>query len=174
MNNTERRSKEKIINIEIYTDGSCKKVGKEMTFGGWGYLVILDGKEIYEASGSEYKTTNQRMELTAVSEALKYIQTIRRPSEKVIIYSDSAYVINCYTQNWYINWMHNGWVNTKQEPVANQDLWWNIIPFFDNFWYTFRKVKGHADNFWNNKCDELVQREAENLKRNWRGEQKYD
>lgn len=165
----ERRSKEKIIHLEIYTDGSLKKTGQSSTFGGWCYIVVRDSKEIYYASGNEYNTTNQRMELLAIANALKYIKTIRRKSEKVVIYSDSAYAINCYLQEWYINWQSNGWVNSKKEDVANKDLWREIIPFFDDFWYDFRKVKGHDGNYWNEICDERAQAEAEKLKKNWRG-----
>ena len=163
------RSNERVIDIEIYTDGSLKKSGQSATFGGWSFLIVQDSNLIYQTSGSEYNTTNQRMELTAVREALKYVQTIRRSSEKVIVYSDSAYIINCYLKEWYIAWQYNGWQNSKKEDVANQDLWREIIPFFDNFWYDFRKVKGHSNVFWNEKCDEAAQFEAESLKKNWRG-----
>ena len=169
----ERRSKEKIIPIEIYTDGSLKKEGKNSTFGGWAYFAVQDGKEIYYESGSEYGTTNQRMELLAILKGLKYAKSIRRNSDKVIIYSDSAYAINCYLQEWYINWQANGWINSKKQEVANKDLWQEIVPFFDNFWYDFRKVKGHDGNYWNEICDEWAQKEAEKLKRTWRGTQNY-
>lgn len=165
----ERHSREKLITLDCYTDGSLKKIGNKTTFGGWGFVVVQDGKEIYEADGSEYDTTNQRMELTAICEALKYLSSIRRPHDRVAIYSDSAYAINCYTQNWYFGWLKNGWVNSKGESVANQDLWWQIVPYFDNFWYTFKKVKGHDTNIWNNRSDKIAQAAAERLKTNWRG-----
>lgn len=166
---TERRSKEKIINLECYTDGSLKKGFGKSTFGGWGFIVVQDGKEIYEADGSEYGTTNQRMELMAIRECLKHVSSIRRPHDRIVVYSDSAYAVNCYLQNWYDKWLYNGWINSKGETVANIDLWQDIIPYFDNFWYTFSKVKGHGDNFWNNKCDKIAQTAAANLKINWRG-----
>lgn len=165
----ERRSREKIIALEVYTDGSLKKSGQTMKFGGWGFVVIQDGKKIYEAAGNEYNTTNQRMELEAVCKALDYISSIRRPNERIIIYSDSAYLINCYLQEWYINWQSNGWRNAKREEVANQDLWIKIIPYFDNFWYSFEKVRGHSNVIWNEYCDSLAQNEAESLRINWRG-----
>ena len=165
----EKRSNARVMNLEIYTDGSCKANGKSMTFGGWAFIVTQGGVKIYEAAGSEYGTTNQRMELTAILEALRYARSIRRPSEKVVIYSDSAYAINCYKQEWYINWIHNGWTNSKGENVANQDLWEEIIPFFDNFWYSFVKVDGHNGVLWNERCDENAQKSAEKLKLNWRG-----
>ena len=165
----ERRSKERIINLEVYTDGSLKKVGKTMTFGGWGFIVTRDEKKLFETGGSEYGTTNQRMELIAIREALKYASSIRRPNEKVIIYSDSAYAINCYLQEWYVNWEANGWRNANKQEVANQDLWADIIPYFDNFWYDFKKVNGHSGVYWNEECDKLAQLNAEQLRVNWRG-----
>lgn len=165
----EKRSKEKIIPLEIYTDGSLKKMGQQSTFGGWAFCVVRDNKELYHKSGSVGMTTNQRMELLAILEALKYAQNIRQRLEKVIIYSDSAYAINCYIKEWYVQWQNNGWRNASKQPVANQDLWVQIIPFFDNFWYDFRKVEGHAGNLWNEKCDVLAQNEAERLKIKWRG-----
>lgn len=160
----DKRSKEHVLPIEIYTDGSLKKFGQKMTFGGWAYVVVQDQKEIYYASDCEENTTNQRMELTAIAEALDYIKQNRRTSEKVIIYSDSAYIINCYLQEWYINWQHNGWKTSNKTDVANQDLWRRIIPYFDNFWYDFRKVAGHAGNYWNEFCDTLAQNESNKLK----------
>jgi ribonuclease HI len=165
----ERRSKEKLIPLEIYTDGSLKKMGQRSTFGGWAFYALREGNDFYHKSGSVAMTTNQRMELLAILEALKYAQGIRQKGEKVIIYSDSAYAINCYKQEWYVSWRTNGWQNSKNQPVANQDLWQEIIPFFDNFWYDFRKVEGHAGNYWNEQCDKLAQLEAETLKIHWRG-----
>ena len=164
----ERRSRERIVNLEIYTDGSSKKIGKT-TFGGWSFIVLRDSKVIEEASGGENETTNQRMELMAALKALEYASSYRQQNEKVVIYSDSAYLVNCYLKDWYITWERNGWLNSKGEPVANQDLWCRIIPYFDNFWYVFKKVPGHAGQIWNEKCDKMAQAETDKLKRNWRG-----
>ena len=165
----EKRNNEKIIPLEFYTDGSLKKMGQRSTFGGWAFYALRDGVDFYHDSGNEPMTTNQRMELKAILEALKYAQTIRQKGEKVIIYSDSAYAVNCYLQEWYTKWVINGWQNANKQPVANQDLWKQIIPFFDNFWYELRKVNGHTGIYWNEICDTLAQKEAETLKINWRG-----
>ena len=162
------KKKARVLETEIYTDGSLKKIGN-ITFGGWAFIVTRDQEVVYSAAGNEHNTTNQRMELTAIAEALKYIEINRRPSEKVIIYSDSAYIINCYLQEWYVKWQNNGWLTSQYKSVINIDLWQKLIPFFDNFWYDFRKVKGHAGNYWNEKCDELAQANAQTLKDNWRG-----
>ena len=164
------KKKERVLQIEIYTDGSLKKIG-DITFGGWAFIMTRDNQVEFISSGSSYDTTNQRMELTAVLEALQYIKMKRRPSEKVIIYSDSAYFINCYLQEWYLNWQSNGWITSSYKEVANKDLWIEIIPYFDDFWYDFRKVKGHGESFWNNKCDEIAQAESQALKDSWRGTQ---
>jgi ribonuclease HI len=110
------------------------------------------------------------MELLAIRNALEFAQKNRHPNEQVIIYSDSAYAINCYTQEWYHKWHWNGWTNSKGEDVANQDLWIQIIPYFDNFWYDFKKVEGHAGVYWNEVCDSLAQSTAETLRINWRGQ----
>ena len=168
----ERRSKEKISAIEIYTDGSLKKMGQQ-TFGGWAFIVVQDGQRVFSQCDCEYNTTNQRMELTAILKALEYAKEFRRPSERVIIYSDSAYAINCYNQEWYMKWLTNGWVNAEKKEVANKDLWFEIIPYFENFWYSFRKVDGHSGVFFNEECDALAQQAAESLKVNWRGIEDY-
>ena len=166
----EKHSKERVLNIEIYTDGSLKKVGTNNSFGGWAFVVVKDCKKIYFESGAVHGTTNQRMELQAIYEALKYANSIRRETERIIIYSDSAYAINCYTQEWYINWLANGWISSTKKEVANRDLWEKIIPFFDNFWYIFKKVPGHAGVLWNEECDDLAQNAADLLKRTWKGD----
>lgn len=163
-----KRSAEQIAALEIYTDGSCKSLAK-IRFGGWSFVALRGGEFQYRACGGEQDTTNQRMELLAIRNALEYARLNRHPNERVIIYSDSAYAINCYKQQWYSKWQINGWVNSKGEDVANQDLWVQIIPYFENFWYSFSKVKGHADNYWNNECDRFAQEVAQDLKDSFRG-----
>ncbi len=165
----EKRSKERILPLEIYTDGSLKKQGQNTTFGAWGFFAVRGNEVVYSQVDGVVNTTNQRMELQAVVEALKYAKSIRRRNEKIIIYSDSAYIVNCYEKEWYIGWEYNGWMNSKGEKVKNQDLWYQIVPFFDDFWYEFKKVKGHENCYWNLRCDELVQYTAEQLKKQWRG-----
>jgi ribonuclease HI len=164
----QKRSNILIPSLEIYTDGSCKSLA-QVRFGGWSFIALRGGEFLYRASGSEQETTNQRMELAAIRNALVFASQNRYPSEKVYIYSDSAYAINCYQKQWYDKWLQNGWVNSCGQPVANADLWQDIIPYFDNFWYYFDKVRGHADNYWNNECDRLAQTEAQTLKDNFRG-----
>lgn len=108
-------------------------------------------------------TTNQRMELQAVLEASAWsYASIRRAFDEVHIYTDSAYIHNCREQKWYDNWQNNGWINSKKEPVANKDLWEQIIQFFDHPQFYFHKVAGHSTNhnqheYWNNEVDKMVQ-----------------
>lgn len=146
---------------EVYTDGSTKGNGKAVNCGGWAFAITQDNVLTYQSSGTATQTTNQKMELTACLEALKYCSQNLKPP--FTIYSDSAYLINCYKQKWYENWERNGWRNAKREPVANQELWKQIIPYFRNKEYNFCKVKGHADNQYNNIVDKLAQNAAEGV-----------
>ena len=109
------------------------------------------------------------MELLAAIKGLEIAKKIKDKNERVIVYSDSAYLVNCYLKEWYVNWMINGWISSTKKPVANQDLWQELIPYFEKFGYSFSKVKGHTDNIYNNKCDEMAQRAAEDAKIKWRG-----
>lgn len=152
----------------IFTDGAASKNGSPNQVGGWGY-VILDDKEniIHTAYGGQKGTTNNWGELTAVVEAIKYIKkNLMKESGFVrkleyIIYSDSAYLINCATQGWYLKWMANGWQTAQKTPVANKKLWEQLIPTFDDTRFEYRKVRGHQtkDSFtarWNNYVDGLA------------------
>jgi ribonuclease HI len=134
--------------VIIYTDGACSgNPGK----GGWG-AVLLYGDHIKEISGGDPQTTNQRMELQAAVEALKLL---KRPC-KVKLHSDSAYLINCFKSRWYESWEKNGWVNSKKEPVANRDLWEQLLKLYRMHQIEWVKVKGHAGVKWNERCDELA------------------
>ena len=142
---------------EIYTDGSCSGNGKEKSPGGWGFLVLYDGKEEGEHSGGELSTTNNRMEMSAVLNACHcYDNEFNIEPAECVIHTDSAYIHNCITQGWWKNWVRNGWINSKKEPVKNKDLWLKIIPFFQRLDIKFEKVKGHNGNIWNEKADELA------------------
>ena len=105
-----------------------------------------------EISGGKKNTTNNVMEITAVIEGLKLI---KYPCE-VDVYSDSAYVVNAFNQNWISNWRRNGWKNSKKEDVKNKELWEELEKLTKVHKVTFIKVKGHSDNEFNNRCDELA------------------
>lgn len=134
--------------IIIYTDGACS--GNPGP-GGWG-AVLISREHFKEISGAESYTTNNRMELFAAIQALK---TLKFPS-KVKLHSDSAYLVNCFKQQWYKGWIKNGWRNSKKHPVENQDLWELLLELTKVHQVEFVKVKGHSTDKWNNRCDELA------------------
>lgn len=135
-------------NVTIYTDGACS--GNPGP-GGWG-AILMFGENKKEISGGKKDTTNNVMELTAVIEALKLL---KRPC-KVELYSDSAYVVNAFLQDWISGWIKKGWKNSNKEDVKNKELWQELINLTKVHDVTFHKVKGHSDNEYNNRCDELA------------------
>lgn len=146
--------------VNIYTDGSCRGNGKEKNQGGWAALVDIDGKRFIIGNHVD-NTTNNRMELTAVLKG--YLDAIRRlPLEDELseytfnIYTDSAYIHNCYKQKWYINWEKNNWLNAKKQPVKNKDLWEDIIELFTLDNVNFYKVAGHSGNEFNEIVDKMA------------------
>lgn len=140
--------------VTIYTDGACS--GNPGP-GGWGAILMYNDVK-KEISGGEKNTTNNQMELTAAIEALKQLKV---PCE-VVLYSDSAYLINCFTNNWLEGWKKKKWVNSKREPVKNRELWEELDRLSGIHSITWIKVKGHADNEYNNRCDELARGEISN------------
>lgn len=134
--------------VVIYTDGACSgNPGK----GGWG-AILMYGDVKKEISGGKLETTNNQMELTAPIEALKLL---KRPC-KVKIYSDSAYLVNAFKERWLENWKKNGWKTADKKDVKNKDLWQQIDKFCAEHEIQWIKVKGHSDNEFNNRCDELA------------------
>ena len=134
--------------VIIYTDGACSgNPGK----GGWG-AILMYGDIKKEISGGNPNTTNNQMELTAPIEALKLL---KRPCE-VKVYSDSAYLVNAFLQGWLKNWKKNGWKTADKKDVKNKELWLEIDKFMQIHNIEWIKVKGHADNEFNNRCDELA------------------
>lgn len=126
--------------------------------GGWG-SILMAGNNQKEISGGQKDTTNNIMELTAVIEALKLL---KRPCE-VDLYSDSAYVVNAFLQDWISSWIKNNWKNSNKEEVKNKELWQELISLTQTHKVTFHKVKGHSDNEYNNRCDELARNAIKNL-----------
>lgn len=140
--------------VDIYTDGACS--GNPGP-GGWGAVLLYGGHQ-REIAGFEAPTTNNRMELKAAIEALK---ALKEPCE-VNLYSDSAYLVNAFLQDWLGKWQQRGWVNSKKEPVENKDLWLELLQLTKKHRVHWIKVKGHSDNELNNRCDELARREITN------------
>ncbi len=145
-----------LTDVTIYTDGACS--GNPGP-GGWAAILIA-GNYRKELSGGEANTTNNRMELEGVINGLR---ALTRPCN-VTIYSDSAYVVNAFNQNWLDKWMKNGWKNSAKAEVANSDLWKELVVLTTTHKVTFSKVKGHADDEFNNRCDELAVAESRKFK----------
>lgn len=141
-----------ISDVVIYTDGACS--GNPGP-GGWAAILMAGGAK-KELSGGEANTTNNRMELMGVISGLK---ALTRPCN-VEVHSDSAYVVNAFSQNWIGKWASNGWKNSAKADVANTDLWKELLELTKIHNVTFVKVKGHADNEYNNRCDELAVMES--------------
>lgn len=136
------------VKVDLYTDGACSgNPGR----GGWAAVLLASGRQ-KEISGYEPDTTNNRMELTAV---IRGLACLKFPCE-VTVYSDSAYVINAFRQNWLVNWKRNGWKNASRQEVSNRDLWEQLDSLVERHKVTWVKVKGHSDNKYNNRCDELA------------------
>jgi ribonuclease HI len=136
--------------MEVYTDGACSGNGKTNALGAWAFAVVKDDKLLYAEADLLPEATNQRVELLA---AIMGLEKLNLGFDLVTVYSDSAYLVNCYEQNWWSMWQKNGWKNSKKQPVANRELWERLIPFFMNQQITFKKVKGHAGVKWNEFVD---------------------
>lgn len=134
--------------VTIYTDGACS--GNPGP-GGWGALLMI-GDHKKELSGFVEETTNNRMELLA---AINALSALKKPCI-VELHSDSSYLVNAFAQNWLEGWQKNGWVNSRKVPVENRELWEQLLELTSRHTVTFIKVKGHADNEFNNRCDQLA------------------
>lgn len=139
--------------IEIYTDGSS--LGNPGP-GGWGTVITINDKVFHELGGCEKHTTNNRMELMAVIEALKYINQEHQNGD-IIIHADSTYVLGGVT-GWIENWEKNGWRTANKKEVMNQDLWKELISLIRKFdgKLTWQKVKGHSGHVHNDRADEIA------------------
>ena len=134
--------------VEIYTDGACSG---NPGVGGWGSILIYKGVEKI-ISGGEALTTNNRMELLA---AIKGLELLKEPCN-VSLYSDSAYMVNAFLQDWVGNWKKNNYRGADKKEIKNLDLWKRLLALTETHNVTFIKVKGHADNEFNNRCDLLA------------------
>ena len=134
--------------VTIYTDGACS--GNPGP-GGWGAVLCYKGTE-KELSGGEAMTTNNRMELTAAVSALK---ALKEPC-RVHLYSDSKYLVDSLMKGWVIAWEKRGWVKADKKPALNADLWQELLRLDKVHEITYHWVKGHADDDYNNRCDELA------------------
>ena len=142
------------MKVKIYTDGAAR--GNPDGPGGYGtVLEYVDTKgELHtkELSQGYKKTTNNRMELMA---AIAGLEALIKPCH-VTLYSDSAYLVNAFNQNWISGWVKKGWKRGKNEPVKNVDLWKRLLAAKEKHWVTFIWVKGHDGHPQNERCDALA------------------
>lgn len=135
--------------INIYTDGSCKFNSKDNGKGGWAFIILetIPGEDmivIGENSGYVEGTTNQQMEIIAVTEAFKYLGQTNEP---INLYSDSAYVINCLKDKWYDKWRLNGWINSKGKPVDNKNQWELMLKEIEKYEINLFHIKRNSTRF---------------------------
>lgn len=135
--------------VTVFTDGACS--GNPGP-GGWAWAVSPEGSP--SASGGEARTTNQRMEVYAVLDALR---TLGPTHTTVEVVSDSTYVVNCFRDGWWKGWLARGWTNSQRKPVANRDLWEPLIELYRSHGNVqFRWVKGHSGDRMNDLVDRLA------------------
>ncbi len=134
--------------VEIFTDGSCS--GNPGP-GGWGAVLRYKGHEI-EISGGDKLTTNNRMELTALIEALKKL----KERCEIVICTDSKYIVDAFEQGWIFNWMKSGWKKADKKPVLNAEMWQELYREISKHEYSFIWVKGHAGHPENERCDKMA------------------
>ena len=143
--------------VTIYTDGACS--GNPGP-GGWA-AILMFGEHERVITGYEKLTTNNRMELSAVVEALAALKEPVRAA----VHTDSAYIANAFNQNWIEGWLRRGWKTSHKKPVKNRDLWERLIELTKTHTVEFVKVKGHADDDLNNRVDGLAVMALENGRR---------
>ena len=153
--------------LRIYTDGGCAGNQHNKNFGGWGAILEFAG-HTKELCGGEADTTNNRMEMTALLEALK---AVKKDGQVIHAFSDSSYLMDCFRKRWYVKWLDNGWKTAAKKPVENQDLWKALLPYIDIHHMTFYRVKGHVNlNSPSTDTDKLYAKFVE-----WNGSQfSYD
>ena len=125
--------------IDIYTDGACSGNQFETNTGGWG-AVLEYGGHVKELYGGELNTTNNRMELTALIEALG---VLTKKDYDVRVFSDSSYLVDCMRKRWHEKWAANGWQTASKKPVLNRELWERLFAFLPDYEFSYYLVKGH-------------------------------
>jgi ribonuclease HI len=144
-------------NLTIYTDGGC--TGNPGP-GGWAAVILSNGDDAVELAGGEDSTTNNRMELIAVIRALEHVLREFGPDRNIEVHTDSQYVQKGITI-WMKGWIAKGWKTSGGTPVKNKDLWLTLKSLNDSLDITWKWVRGHAGNLWNERCDQLVAAQRE-------------
>lgn len=148
--------------IEVYTDGACTQGAFMPWPGGYAVYIILPDREPIVIQGGKLHTTNNEMELTAFLKGLEVVdfQTFMKEYDVVNIYTDSAYIHNCFQQKWYEKWFKNNWISSSKEEIKNKDLWIKIFNVVDKIKNQTKleiiKVTAHSTNKYNNIVDQLA------------------
>ena len=153
---TDKEKGDALKKVTIYTDGACRG---NPGVGGWGAILVYESFE-KQLSGGERQTTNNRMELMA---AISALEALREPCE-VDLYTDSKYLSDAVTLGWLDGWRMRGWRRGRNEQVLNPDLWERLYGLLTRHTVTFHWVKGHADNAYNCRCDDLATAYADSLR----------
>lgn len=148
-----------IRELSFYTDGSYSS---KTEMGGWAAICLEDGQVIDTQTGFEPYTTGNRMELYAFLSALENINSIESRHVQVTIYTDSAYIANCFSEGWWRKWINNGWKTADRQDIKNQDIWGRIIALYIKLTNKIKldivKVKGHTGDKWNEYADLLAKK----------------
>ena len=136
--------------IKIFSDGACSG---NPGIGGWGVVILINDNDPIFLNGGEIQTTNNRMELTATIKALKYF----KEHQLITLITDSKYVKDGI-ESWIANWKKNGWRTTSKKPVKNKELWVELDSQIAKHNITWKWVKGHAGDRYNEKADFLARR----------------
>ncbi len=126
--------------LNIYTDGACSGNQNQENIGGWGAILEF-GAAQKELLGGQRNTTNNRMEMTALLAAL---QAVTKENQHIRVFSDSAYLMDCFRKKWYLEWQSNGWRTKAKKPVENKDLWEPLLVYLSRHHMDFYRVKGHV------------------------------
>lgn len=156
INSASKPAENELPDVIIYTDGAC--TGNPGP-GGYG-VVLIAGEKRKEIYGGYRLTTNNRMEMTAAIVALKSLKRNCR----VLLHSDSKYLVDSVTKGWVYNWQRKGWMRTNTERALNVDLWKELLPLLKQHKVIFKWVKGHANVTENEVADRLSVRGAEEAK----------
>lgn len=127
--------------VNIYTDGACSGNQNDKNIGGWG-AVLEYGEHEKSLCGGERNTTNNRMEMMALISAL---EALNKEGLNIRVFSDSAYLMNCFREKWYEKWLLNNWMTANKSPVENQDLWEKLLCYLNKHQLEFYRVKGHVN-----------------------------
>ncbi|NTW72123.1 MAG: ribonuclease HI [Eubacteriaceae bacterium] len=147
--------------VLIYTDGGCRGNDSSIdNIGAIGIVLIYPSKDFIKEYKEAFRnTTNNKMELMAVITSLKML----KEKCKVVIHSDSAYVVNAFNQGWVKSWKSKNWTRGKNDELKNKELWIELDQLVSKHQVVFEKVKGHASNKYNNRADELVNEAMDNI-----------